>query len=63
MLESEGDLEGAAAAAREATEKEPTNWRTWLVLARIEAEAGNVNEAIEAYEHAHALNPLSDFLR
>ena len=33
------------------------------MLARIEAEAGNVNEAIEAYERAHALNPLSDFLR
>jgi len=63
VLEAEGDLEGAAAAAREATEREPTNWRTWLVLARIEAEAGNVNEAIEAYERAQALNPRSDFLR
>ena len=62
VLELEGDLDAAAAAAREATEREPTNWQTWLVLARIEAEAGNVNEAVEAYERAQALNPRSDFL-
>jgi cytochrome c-type biogenesis protein CcmH/NrfG len=61
VLELDGNLEGAAAAAREATRNEPTNWRTWLVLARIEAEAGNVDEAIEAFERAEALNPRSDF--
>ena len=41
VLEAQGDLAPAAAAARAATEREPTNWRTWLVLSRIEAERGS----------------------
>ena len=40
VLERQGKFDQAAAAAREATEKESTNWRTWLVLSRIEAERG-----------------------
>ena len=41
MLELQGDLTGAVEAARAATEAEPTNWRTWFVLSRVEAKAGN----------------------
>ena len=33
VLEQQGDLPGPG-AAREATERESTNWRTWLVLSR-----------------------------
>ena len=63
ILERQGALPAAAAAARTATEKESTNWRLWVVLARIEAERGRVGPALEAYEVAHSLNPLSDFFR
>ncbi len=35
--EERGDLPAALGAARVATEKEPTNWRTWFVLSRLEA--------------------------
>lgn len=59
VLELKGDLDGAAVAAREATEKEATNWRTWLTLARIEAENGNPEASVEAYRQARLLNPTS----
>ena len=36
----QGNLPAATAAARAATQREPTNWRTWLVLSRVEAERG-----------------------
>lgn len=59
VLELGGHLGGAAAAAREATEREETNWRNWLVLSRIEAERGRAAAAVGAYRRARALNPHS----
>ena len=59
LLESTGQLDGAAAAAREATAKEPNEWRNWLVLSRIEAERGRSAGAIAAYRRARSLNPLN----
>jgi hypothetical protein len=59
VLELRGDLESAAAAARQATEQESTNWRTWLILSRIEAERGHAQEAVGAYREARSLNPRS----
>ncbi len=59
VLEIEGNLPAAAGAARAATERESTNWRTWLVLSRIEAERGHVDPAVAAYRKAKSLNPLS----
>ncbi len=59
VLELQGDLAAAAEAARGATERESTNWRTWLVLSRLEAERGNVDAALAAYREAKSLNPLS----
>lgn len=59
VLELQGRLPAAAAAATEATERESTNWRTWLVLSRIEAERGNADAALDAYRRARSLNPLS----
>lgn len=35
----------ALADAREAVDREPTNWRTWLVLVRVQARTGRVSEA------------------
>lgn len=59
LLESTGELDGAAAATRKATEKEPNEWRNWLVLSRIEAERGRSAAAIAAYRRARSLNPLN----
>ena len=57
--ELNGDLDSAAAAARNATEDESTNWRTWLTLSRIEAERGRAEASLAAYRHARSLNPRS----
>jgi len=59
VLELQGDLDGAAAAARAATDDEPTNWRTWLVLSRLEAYRGEADAALAAYRKARLLNPRS----
>ncbi|MEX2447750.1 MAG: hypothetical protein WD404_03285, partial [Solirubrobacterales bacterium] len=56
VLEQMGALGAAASAARAATEREPTNWRTWLVLSRIEAERGRAAAAVRAYRRARSLN-------
>jgi hypothetical protein len=59
LLEAEGDYAGAEEAALAATEREPTNWRTWLLLSRIEAKQGRAVAAVAAYRRAKSLNPLS----
>jgi hypothetical protein len=59
LLEAGGELDTAAAAARAATEREATNWRTWLIRARVEAERGRAAEAVGHYRRARALNPYS----
>jgi cytochrome c-type biogenesis protein CcmH/NrfG len=59
LLEERGDLAAAASAARGATDRESTNWRTWLVLSRIEAKRERAAAAIEAYRRARSLNPRS----
>jgi len=59
VLEQAGDVEGAATAAAQATAREATNWRTWLVRSRIEARRGRVRTAVQAYRRARSLNPRS----
>lgn len=59
VLEQAGALSPAAAAATAATEDEPTNWRTWFVLARIDARRGNAASAVDALRRARSLNPQS----
>jgi hypothetical protein len=59
ILELERRYAPAAAAARQATERESTDWRTWLVRSRIEVEAGHPRLALAYYLHARALNPTS----
>jgi hypothetical protein len=51
------------AAAQAAERKEPTNWRPPFVLARIEAERGNVDAGLAALRRARALNKTASFLR
>ena len=60
VLELLGDFPAAEAAAREAVERESTNWRLWLVLSRIAAENGRIGASVAAYKEARALNPLSE---
>jgi Flp pilus assembly protein TadD len=59
VLEARGDVANAVVAARDATEAESTNWRTWLVLSRLEAQTGNFDGSVAAYREARSLNPRS----
>lgn len=59
LLETESKFTAAGEAATEATDREPNEWRNWLVLSRIEAERGDADAAIRAYEEARSLNPLN----
>ncbi|HET7416342.1 MAG TPA: O-antigen ligase family protein [Solirubrobacterales bacterium] len=63
VLEQVGALGPASAAARAATERESTNWRTWVVLSRIEARRGRAVPAVLAYRKARSLNPRSELFR
>jgi len=62
VLEAGGALTSAASAAKAGTADEPTNWRTWLVLARIEARRGKADVAVAALRKARRLNPRSPLL-
>jgi hypothetical protein len=57
VLESAGDFDAAATAIAGATEKEPNNWRLWLVRSRIEAERGRAAAAVADYRTSRSLNP------
>ena len=57
VLERLGLGARAAADARRAADREPTNWEHWVVLARIEAERGRIGPAVAAARRAAALNP------
>ncbi|MGO9974712.1 MAG: O-antigen ligase family protein [Solirubrobacteraceae bacterium] len=59
VLEADGELRAAAQDAQAATQNEPTNWQTWLTLARIDAERGAERQAIVAMRQAMKLNPRS----
>lgn len=59
VLEVRGDLDGAATAAIDATEAEPTNWQGWLILSRIELERNDADASLLAFQRARDLNPRS----
>lgn len=59
VYELGGDYDAAAEAATKATEEEPTNWRNWFILSRIETERNNPEAAVAAFEKARSLNPKS----
>jgi hypothetical protein len=59
LLEQLDRPEDAIEVAREATNKEPINWRNWLVLSGIEARHGDVHQALEDFREARRLNPRS----
>lgn len=59
VLQLRSQLGRAAAAATEATEREPTNWRNWAALAEIQLERGLTLEGDAALARARELNPRS----
>jgi hypothetical protein len=54
VLEEAGALGKAVTAARAATTEESTNWRTWFVLARIDARRGQATAAVAALRKARS---------
>ena len=63
VLELEGDVPGALAAAQAAASNEPDNWTTWLIVSRLEAEAGHPDASVAAYLRSRSLNPQSPLFR
>jgi hypothetical protein len=63
VLELDGQLPEASTAAQEASERESTNWRPWLVISRIEAKRGNAAASLAAYRKARSLYPLSPLFK
>ena len=59
VLELQGRLAPAVAAASRATQEASTNWQAWVVLSRLEAENGDAKAALAAYREARTLNPKS----
>jgi tetratricopeptide (TPR) repeat protein len=54
-----GDLQGARQAVQEALERDESDWRIWLVSARIETKLGNLSEGRRSLAEAKRLNPRS----
>jgi tetratricopeptide (TPR) repeat protein/TolB-like protein len=55
-----GDVGRQVRALEDLTVIRPRSWRAHFILGRLRAEAGHTNEAIVAFEHAHAVRPLPD---
>lgn len=63
VLEEGEQFAKAAGAARAATERESTNWETWYLLSRTQAERGDKEgAAINALRRAQELNPNETLL-
>ena len=63
VLELQGDVPGALAAAQTAASNEPSDWSAWLIVSRLEAEAGRPAASVAAYLRSRALNPRSPLFR
>jgi O-antigen ligase len=59
LQEQSGDFLGARTRIGEALDRDTSNWRLWLVSARIETEAGNISKARRDLRRAKLLNPRS----
>jgi hypothetical protein len=63
VLERLGRLGAAEAMARTATSREPRDWRSWVVLSRLQAERGRAQASLTSYRRARELNPNSLLFR
>jgi tetratricopeptide (TPR) repeat protein len=59
VQELQGRARAALLAARRATTDEPRNWIAWLIVSRLEAEAGNPSASLDAFRRSRSLNPRS----
>lgn len=59
LQEQSGDLAGARTRIGEALDRDASDWRLWLVSARIQTEAGNIARARRDLRRAKTLNPRS----
>ena len=59
LEEQAGDLRRADAFVRNALTRDASDWRIWLVAARIQTEAGQVDRARRSLAVARRLNPRS----
>jgi tetratricopeptide (TPR) repeat protein len=55
-----GDIARQVRALEDLTVIRPRSWRAHYILGKLRSEAGDINEAIVAFEHAHAVRPLPD---
>jgi O-Antigen ligase len=63
VTEQSGDLVDARKWMNEAIERDSTDWRLWLVSARINTKSGRIAAAQYSLRRARALNPRSPLLR
>ena len=63
VLEERGPLAAAERAARAAVHHEPNEWRSWVVLSRLQARSGKAEAALASYRKAKSLNPRSSLFR
>jgi hypothetical protein len=63
VLEEQGSIGAAEKAAIGAVHREPHEWRSWVVLSRLQAEQGDASQALASYRKAKMLNPQSPLFR
>lgn len=63
VLETQRQFIPAITYARKAVADEPLSWGNWLVLSRLEAEAGHSRLAVRYFKRARSLNPTSPLFR
>jgi hypothetical protein len=63
VLEQLDRLSQAESAARAAVEREPEEWRAWVVLSRLQARNGLPGPSISSYRRARSLNPQSEIFQ
>lgn len=61
VLEGAGQLPQAIAALERAADRAPSDWRTHLLIARMEARRGDATAALRAFRRAQALRPRGKF--
>ena len=59
VYERQGRLRDARDSIQAALARDRSDWRSWLIAARIQSEAGNAAAARADSEHARSLNPKS----
>jgi O-antigen ligase len=62
VREQAGQLPEAHAAIAQAIDRDPVDWRLWLVKARLETKSGLIEQARESLARARELNPRSPLL-